>query len=229
MALSCTYCHRSFSYTGYTIHGQHASNQGCTDAYHKAILDQMLDDVESLSDTVTNSSHHGTPPPEDIDAFDEEQLYYPPNIDGEFAPDIPDIDVHSESDTDRSDVDTYSDTDSDYSDADDLEAGIQRWPPEDVLNEPHFLDERNGPQHENFIVKFESNRAGAPVDDHGIPTNVQYQNDVNNPDDNLYAPFTSKIDWEFARWAKLRGTSETAVTDLLSIDGVCANSCYSFT
>lgn len=40
----------------------------------------------------------------------------------------------------------------------------------------------------------------------GIPT-------ANNP----YAPFVSRIDWEVARWAKLRGPGSTALTELLQI------------
>ncbi|KAK7025521.1 hypothetical protein VNI00_015955 [Paramarasmius palmivorus] len=36
----------------------------------------------------------------------------------------------------------------------------------------------------------------------------------------LYHPFTSKRDWEIARWAKLRGPSTTAFTELLKIEGV---------
>ncbi|KAG2064838.1 hypothetical protein BDR04DRAFT_1130628 [Suillus decipiens] len=38
-------------------------------------------------------------------------------------------------------------------------------------------------------------------------------------DENLYYPFASKIEWEVARWAKLHGSSSTAFSDLLSIDG----------
>ncbi|THU75511.1 hypothetical protein K435DRAFT_619026, partial [Dendrothele bispora CBS 962.96] len=37
---------------------------------------------------------------------------------------------------------------------------------------------------------------------------------------NIWAPFQSEIDWKIAKWAKLRGPSSTAVTELLSIDGV---------
>ncbi len=37
---------------------------------------------------------------------------------------------------------------------------------------------------------------------------------------NLWAPFTSEIDWKVARWAKLRGPGSTAFSDLLAIDGV---------
>ncbi|KAJ4471753.1 hypothetical protein C8J55DRAFT_375236, partial [Lentinula edodes] len=38
---------------------------------------------------------------------------------------------------------------------------------------------------------------------------------------NPWAPFQSRIDWEVARWAKMRGPSSTAFSELLEIDGVC--------
>jgi hypothetical protein len=52
--------------------------------------------------------------------------------------------------------------------------------------------------------------------------NVMYRAQLVDVEDeeNLYYPFASKIEWEVARWAKLRGSSSTAFTDLLSIDGV---------
>jgi len=40
-------------------------------------------------------------------------------------------------------------------------------------------------------------------------------------DTNIWVPFTSKIDWEIAKWAKLRGAGSTAFSDLLAIEGVC--------
>lgn len=42
---------------------------------------------------------------------------------------------------------------------------------------------------------------------------------------NVYTPFKSKIDWEIARWAKLRGSGSTAVTELLSIENVSTLLC----
>jgi hypothetical protein len=42
---------------------------------------------------------------------------------------------------------------------------------------------------------------------------------------NLYAPFSSKLDWEFARWAKLHGVGSTSASELMSIAGVSL-SCY---
>ncbi|KAN0142113.1 hypothetical protein V8E53_000575 [Lactarius tabidus] len=35
--------------------------------------------------------------------------------------------------------------------------------------------------------------------------------------DSVWAPFKSQCDWEFARWAKMRGPTSTAVTELLAI------------
>lgn len=40
--------------------------------------------------------------------------------------------------------------------------------------------------------------------------------DIRNP----WAPFRHHMDWEIARWAKLRGRGSSAFTDLLRIDGV---------
>jgi hypothetical protein len=37
---------------------------------------------------------------------------------------------------------------------------------------------------------------------------------------NMYAPFASRLDWEVARWAKLRGAGSTAFSDLLAVEGV---------
>ncbi len=37
---------------------------------------------------------------------------------------------------------------------------------------------------------------------------------------NPYEPFNSKLDWEFAKWAKTRGPGSTAVSELLGIEGV---------
>ena len=37
---------------------------------------------------------------------------------------------------------------------------------------------------------------------------------------NPYAPFSSRLDWEFSRWVKLRGPGSTAVDELLALDNV---------
>ena len=64
--------------------------------------------------------------------------------------------------------------------------------------------------------------AGKPIRTGGPTANRIYQGKVGQEDQstNPYAPFGSQIDWEFAKWAKLRGPTSTAVTDLLNIPGV---------
>ncbi|KAG1735801.1 hypothetical protein EDB19DRAFT_1830151 [Suillus lakei] len=51
-------------------------------------------------------------------------------------------------------------------------------------------------------------------------SNATYYAQLNDSSaDNIYAPFASKLDWEMAQWAKLRGSSSTAFSELISIDG----------
>ena len=71
------------------------------------------------------------------------------------------------------------------------------------------------------IVHFPGNRAGE-VCLKGIMPMQEYENALGGPSKNPYSPFTSRIDWELAKWAKLRGPSATSFTELLNIDGVSA-------
>jgi hypothetical protein len=72
-------------------------------------------------------------------------------------------------------------------------------------------------KNEPFIVQF-GGQAGAVVKE-ATPSNNRYSAEV-GADQNLYAPFTSELDWKFARWAKLRGPGSTSVTELMEIEGV---------
>lgn len=78
------------------------------------------------------------------------------------------------------------------------------------------------PQHQQniFIEKFTKGQVGATLNHQEAPKNERYSTKIDNPN-NPYAPFSSKTDWELACWAKLRGPSSTAVSDLLDIEGVC--------
>ncbi|KAJ7604990.1 hypothetical protein FB45DRAFT_1149638 [Roridomyces roridus] len=73
-----------------------------------------------------------------------------------------------------------------------------------------------------FVETFPGSTAGAVLDVHFSDSghagySATFQGvDAANP----YASFVSKMDWEVARWAKLRGAGSTAFTDLLQIDGV---------
>lgn len=71
-----------------------------------------------------------------------------------------------------------------------------------------------------YIEKFPSSFAGMPVATAGSePVYLRYASQLGTSS-NPWAPFKSSLDWEIARWAKLRGPGSTAVTDLLKIDGV---------
>ncbi|TEB18734.1 hypothetical protein FA13DRAFT_1758436 [Coprinellus micaceus] len=52
------------------------------------------------------------------------------------------------------------------------------------------------------------------------PEHVKYQQSLKSLGQNIYHPFQSRLEWEFARWAKFRGPSSTAVSELLGIEGV---------
>ncbi|KAI0370148.1 hypothetical protein BV20DRAFT_944964 [Pilatotrama ljubarskyi] len=47
-----------------------------------------------------------------------------------------------------------------------------------------------------------------------------YGGRLSEGEDNPYAPFKSRLDWEMAHWAKSRGSGSTAFTDLLAIEGI---------
>lgn len=74
-----------------------------------------------------------------------------------------------------------------------------------------------------FVVQFPGNAAGTSVPDTELTSSTyhQYQHDLHAADsNNIYAPFTSKMDWEVARWAKLRGPGSTSFNELATIEGV---------
>ncbi|KAJ6611148.1 hypothetical protein B0H10DRAFT_1953313 [Mycena sp. CBHHK59/15] len=69
-----------------------------------------------------------------------------------------------------------------------------------------------------FVIEFTDGDAGAPLR-RGEAGYDHYMADLGDPV-NTWAPFTSKLEWELAQWAKLRGPGSTAFTDLLKISGV---------
>ncbi|KAJ7340027.1 hypothetical protein DFH08DRAFT_915752 [Mycena albidolilacea] len=63
-------------------------------------------------------------------------------------------------------------------------------------------------------------KAGAPLPRMEVPAYTEYTNTLAEVDNNPWAPFQSQIDWQIARWAKVRGSTSTAFSDLLAINGV---------
>ena len=69
-----------------------------------------------------------------------------------------------------------------------------------------------------FIEHFQFGAAGAPMSGRSVPA-YQVLRDNLGPE-NIWYPFQSQRDWDFARWVKNRGPSSTAVTELLAMDEV---------
>ncbi|KAJ6622167.1 hypothetical protein B0H10DRAFT_2014593 [Mycena sp. CBHHK59/15] len=174
--------------------------------------------------------NHGCPPPIVEEDFDMDQDAEPAgsnnaldDFDG-----LPDL-------KDANDSDSDSDSESDDEESIDL-AG--RWEPHVVDNEdfPGLREEPEMPDRaEDFevdpqvparedrdaaerqvhgsaiIVEFTDGDAGAPLRK-GEPGYEHYRKDIGDPD-NIWAPFSSKLEWELAQRAKLRGPGSTAFTD----------------
>jgi hypothetical protein len=72
----------------------------------------------------------------------------------------------------------------------------------------------------NMVIKrFPHGHPGAPVA--GIPQGASvYESAQDGLGESLWAPFRSQCNWETVRWAKMRGPTSTATTELLAIPGV---------
>ncbi|KAI0309377.1 hypothetical protein OF83DRAFT_1179699, partial [Amylostereum chailletii] len=73
-----------------------------------------------------------------------------------------------------------------------------------------------------IIVPFPLATAGAPISQSRSRSTYESQRPSADTQDstNIWAPFQSKIDWTMAYWAKMRGPSSTAVTELFQMDEV---------
>ncbi|KAG1819901.1 hypothetical protein EV424DRAFT_1512392 [Suillus variegatus] len=89
--------------------------------------------------------------------------------------------------------------------------------------DPHHRVEQRLRDHEQvpIVVHYPDQRAGQPINPTKQLSNATYHAQLNGSGtDNVYAPFTSKLDWEMARWAKLQGPSSTAFSELVFIEGL---------
>jgi len=70
------------------------------------------------------------------------------------------------------------------------------------------------------ITRFTYGSPGAPIPGPAQSSAVYGSSQV-APSSLDWAPFSSKLDWEIAHWAKIRGPTSSALTELLAIPGVC--------
>jgi hypothetical protein len=115
---------------------------------------------------------------------------------------------YNDGDHDDGDYD-YDDMDGD-GDGDPPPVLPERSTAHDALQNPHYT--------EKFNDKYADARAGLCIGEEQN-TNSQYQTGMLDRM-NTWSPFSSRLDWEVARWAKLRGPSSTAFSELLAINGV---------
>jgi len=69
------------------------------------------------------------------------------------------------------------------------------------------------------IDHFPSASTGAPIDDMPCRNSV-YESQQGADGNAIWSPFTSRCDWLFACWAKMRGSTSSAVAELLAIPEV---------
>lgn len=99
-----------------------------------------------------------------------------------------------------------------------IEQGEAEQPPPDPLIQ---VDEPNSePMSELVITHFPTGSPGAPIPDVNQGSTM-HQARRAAPDSSNWAPFCSKLDWEIACWAKTRGPTSSALTELLGIPEVC--------
>lgn len=133
-----------------------------------------------------------------------------------ISPDTTDEELE-ETSTSDSDGDDTSNDGTDCSDG----ADHPGFHPDIADDEERDLNhgEREGTVVEPTIVDFPGKRAGE-VCSEGIMSMQEYENALGGPHENPYHPFASGVDWDLAKWAKLRGPSATSFTELLNISGV---------
>ncbi|KAH9015362.1 hypothetical protein EDB84DRAFT_1582216 [Lactarius hengduanensis] len=93
---------------------------------------------------------------------------------------------------------------------------------EPPMEEPVVDDSERHLRVHPHVVSYPDN-AGQPVcpvsEKAALTDQERYLNSLGDQT-NPYAPFKSRMDWEIALWAKMRGSSSSAFTDLMGIDGV---------
>ena len=91
---------------------------------------------------------------------------------------------------------------------------------ENNLRQPVFV--------EKYTSKYPDSYAGCPLPNtaRSATSFAQYGSKIADSDKNPYAPFANKINWDIAKWAKLRGPVSNSLAELLAIEGVSSYSFY---
>ena len=171
------------------------------------------DDDDEETWNTSPEGHHDSSDVESSDLFDLEDGWETPTT----RPDLPDLKI-------------------------DLEMA-NPWDPQKVNSDANELNSdlhthaalQQTRSKQIFVDKFPSDAAGysvstsesfAPNANQCYAEKLEGQVDASSR--NPYWPFTSKLDWEVARWAKMRGPGSTAVSELLGINSVSRQIPYQY-
>lgn len=219
--ITCPGCGGAFSYGAWSIHLAQTTYPDC-----RVIYEEQRAYIPESSDRAPSTS----PPPDAIDdthgdffcdSYSEADFVDWDDLDDNVA------NVDCSSDSDSSDAGSEfgpepqpvtppslpsPDDDSDTDDPMDDERGRLLNPSEREIIEKNILV--------NPVVSSFPGHAGEALVEVGPSGYAVYEEQVGTESGNMYAPFQSKADWEFARWAKRRGVGSTAASELMGIDGV---------
>jgi hypothetical protein len=251
MPIVCPGCHKSYTTTAWSHHLFKSRRPECRAIYEQQqsyLPGANPSDEEMLSDS---GDRDGSPKQFQGDFFgnDYDSDDFPGwDADGDSIASSADADEirwnddrsDFDNDSSESESDSESDSSSDGSDVD-IEpppvpahattSGPTQTPDPDPMDDergrPLTAEERRQAEEDVWVrpvVQEFPGRAGEVIDESVRSGYEGYKSQIGaDAATNPYAPFESKLDWEFAKWAKLRGPGSTAVTELMGIDDVCSN------
>jgi hypothetical protein len=210
--VSCPGCLQSFSATGYSQHLAKTTQAPC-----KAVL--------TASRAHTHPHAPSAPAPAPAPPSLAEEQDQPSIFEGDFFGTYEEDDLewsdnnNSDSSDEEEDLDSeeweppaQGDNESSHSN----DSGTEESADQQAHRQQ--IEELNMGQN-IVIIPYPDAHAGKPITGQPSGANATYGINAGSAA-NVYAPFASQMDWDIAKWAKLRGSSSTAFTDLLSTDGV---------
>ncbi|KAG2078736.1 hypothetical protein BDR04DRAFT_1124421 [Suillus decipiens] len=243
---NCEDCHFTFTESGYSCHLVQTSNPGCISIYdelHNYTPSQCLttpSEAESWSvpDAKCTSEN-------DIHGHSSDIVEWPlDNVDDDDDDDDDDEEVKGEGWVAEQEADWEAPIEGGASDEpvindgkilmeEDLPAAA------DLHDQCTHCHDAELPLHQDpYIVTFPLRSAGAVIESNPGSDSDNSKSDLDESmmatgkhgyhaycdklgNKSIWAPFTSRIDYKVAHWAKLRGQGSTAFSELLDIDGVC--------
>ena len=234
-ALLCTGCNRTFAHPGYRLsHLRQTRNPACL-AVGQALLAPDADSDPSPPPSPPQStpptSGHSPQPTAPATANHGQTTL------SSLISSRDEIVLHDEiASNTRDDTSDISDTSDSFEDSD--ASDDPDGPPDasDNLGDGVGMND-NDEEHGRFLTRSEAARLQGeswvePTVAHypgkragevcakGITVMQEYENALGGPSGNPHSPFSSQINWELAKWGKLRGPSATSFTELLNIGGV---------